>query len=1410
MPEGTHFDRLRAVLLLNESFLRLDARVTEDALRAIRSEFGSSSNPFDRHRAICAQIGATENAEWRRLLMQLREQFEAEALAEKIDEIERLFARSQDEGWMAWVIALVEAVTHFRHRYAAGLCRHRFPFDPSREEFVRELRRAVECMRQGRWEETYEEIVLLAKQDFLPAPLQARMIALRGQVELWRFDNPSRARDLLEEAGTLAPSDGVIAAALGDYWLNQKDTEKAEACYRRAIDLAPKDANGYVGMGDRFEKEGRLDDAEAWNRKAIASAGGDGLGYERLLSLLGRSENLSTRGADFRVLLMTRIDVDSDSEYEAYVNAGDTYLAAELLSEAKEWFEKAVALEKDWPRAYTQLAALCRTQGNLSEAEAYCRKAIEVAPDCPSGYIVLGRLCEQQSRWAEALRLYQAFPRRPLQWVSFARASVGRLQAKLGNYEEAERVLFDGLREELRSDRMQSHTQRGLENLAAGHFRERSDEDSARRIYDGLLQLLGDEYRCSYHHLLGNMHYELGNYEAAVADYREAISAAPGSAVYHRDLGNAYESLGKYDDAQRELDSAYRIDGDGARFQKAKAGLENTQGNRNYERAAYGEAADHYNKAIELDPEESVYHANLAGALARVKKPGKRMDALNHAIQCYERARELTRRDDYADEIDRLRRKQAVLRMYGEKALDYLHVVTPIAVEVASDLIPVMEGSKPNSLSEEMTLSVGTLRDDVKKQLGVSIPGIRVRGNETDLPNGTYIVMINEIPLVSGNVSLTRRFCTGSEEILSALNVKHEPASDPLSGQQGFWIDRKDWEKLESKARVKLWGIAEYVTRHLEAVVRRNIAEFVGYQEIVNLLEGESGDAFIAIRRSPEMVNALTKVCRALVAEETPICPFAVLCAIFRDLHANGVGLRDIVECIRSHHAFRERLPGNDRKHSYLELGTRFEAEIRHALYERDGRSILAMEPERCQNALGAIREKFTDRSHVLVVKDATLRPFVRKLVELEFPDLHVLSHAELREDAEIEPDALIDLGSEPAAPPAEFTSRRRVDRAVAAPGDVLGCAAAASSEIRVEAFVSEDFAAKNSVADDVPPAEMLAMMQDGLFYELGIIVPEVHLRTDPDLGAAEFRIRINGVERPPSTGLRHNEFLVNDTVDRLTLLDIKGREAVNPANGSECAIVEDGEDRARICKKAGLTIWGHQGYLVLELSAEIREAAPRFQTDEVTQFMLDAFAEAFPGLTKAVLGRYTLSQLAQVLRELLDEEISIRDLPSILQSLLSIDGTTDVDLNRFVVFLANTDGLCPASPSGSSSDLKSAKLADFVRMNLRRYISHKYTRGGNILVVYLLDPVIENRIADIGARPLTEEEHQKLRTAIEKEVGNLPYAANNSPVLLTTFDIRRALRKIIERKFPRLAVLSYQELSPDLNIQPIARVSWN
>ena len=61
--------------------------------------------------------------------------------------------------------------------------------------------------------------------------------------------------------------------------------------------------------------------------------------------------------------------------------------------------------------------------------------------------------------------------------------------------------------------------------------------------------------------------------------------------------------------------------------------------------------------------------------------------------------------------------------------------------------------------------------------------------------------------------------------------------------------------------------------------------------------------------------------------------------------------------------------------------------------------------------------------------------------------------------------------------------------------------------------------------------------------------------------------------------------------------------------------------------------------------------------------------------------------------------------------------------------------------------------------------------------------------------------------SAFRQELANLSPSAQK-PVAITDMELRRFVRKMVELEFPQLAVLSYQELPPELNVQPVARIS--
>jgi type III secretion protein V len=261
---------------------------------------------------------------------------------------------------------------------------------------------------------------------------------------------------------------------------------------------------------------------------------------------------------------------------------------------------------------------------------------------------------------------------------------------------------------------------------------------------------------------------------------------------------------------------------------------------------------------------------------------------------------------------------------------------------------------------------------------------------------------------------------------------------------------------------------------------------------------------------------------------------------------------------------------------------------------------------------------------------------------------------------------------------------------------------------------------------------------------------------------------------------------LVNDTVERLRLMNVVGFETVNPATRQPAAWVP--QMHKDMLEAAGLTTWDVPGFVILHLAAVLRRHAREFVGVQEVQTMLDQLEKAFPAIVKEVVPKViTLLKLTDILGRLVEEEISIRDLRGILQSLAEY-GQVEAD---------------------------NVMLTEHVRASLKRYVSNKYARGTNTLVVYLLDPQMEEAVRGAIKRTsagthlaLEPELAQEIVQAVKTECGHLPPTAQR-PVILTGMDIRRYVRKLLEYEFnPPFSVLSYQELSPDLNIQPVARIS--
>ena len=355
------------------------------------------------------------------------------------------------------------------------------------------------------------------------------------------------------------------------------------------------------------------------------------------------------------------------------------------------------------------------------------------------------------------------------------------------------------LQEEANTDREQVFAKIALEDLAAACYRVHDDGALAQRIFDNLLSVLGDGYRARYHNLVANLHAHRGDHAVAVEHYRQAVELAPGEAAYHRYLSDSLRSLSRFDEARSEIERAFALDGDDTQRRDRLGTLANTEGNLAFERRDYRAAIECYARAIEQEPRVAVYYSNTAQAYESLNEPGRRTEHLAAAQEWFEKARAITRDELYTNRIARIDRRRQRVAAYGEGALDLNNVITPIAVEVAMNLVPLVSGPTATGLSVTLETEIAAFRDSLLAGLGVTAPGVRFRSSE-DLPSDNYIIFLDEVPIVLGTASPQRRFFAGSLDVLKSLGASGDSGSDPLTGAPGVWVAHEDWPKLDGEA----------------------------------------------------------------------------------------------------------------------------------------------------------------------------------------------------------------------------------------------------------------------------------------------------------------------------------------------------------------------------------------------------------------------------------------------------------------------------------------------------------------------------------------------------------------------------------------------------------------------------------
>jgi len=302
---------------------------------------------------------------------------------------------------------------------------------------------------------------------------------------------------------------------------------------------------------------------------------------------------------------------------------------------------------------------------------------------------------------------------------------------------------------------------------------------------------------------------------------------------------------------------------------------------------------------------------------------------------------------------------------------------------------------------------------------------------------------------------------------------------------------------------------------------------------------------------------------------------------------------------------------------------------------------------------------------------------------------------------------------------------------------------------------------------------------------ELGFIVPPLHIRDNLQLKASDYAIIIKGVEVARGSVMTGRLLAMSPGK---TEKEIPGVKTQEPTFGLPSIWINASAKQE--AQMAGYTVVDPATVITTHIKETIKRNAQELLGRQEVQTLLDKFKESNPKVVEELVPNLmTLGKVQKVLQNLLREQISIRDLRTILESLAD-----------YAAKVEDTD-----------------VLTEYVRQALSRPITKKYLAKDGSLSVMTLDQKVEELITQsiqktelssyLALEPTVAE---KILAKIREAVEAITPMLETAPVLLASPLVRMYLRKLTERFLPDLVVLSHSEIVPTVQIRTLRVVTLN
>ncbi|WP_068672382.1 flagellar biosynthesis protein FlhA [Oceanobacillus sp. Castelsardo] len=312
---------------------------------------------------------------------------------------------------------------------------------------------------------------------------------------------------------------------------------------------------------------------------------------------------------------------------------------------------------------------------------------------------------------------------------------------------------------------------------------------------------------------------------------------------------------------------------------------------------------------------------------------------------------------------------------------------------------------------------------------------------------------------------------------------------------------------------------------------------------------------------------------------------------------------------------------------------------------------------------------------------------------------------------------------------------------------------------------------------------DRIVMIRKQLALELGIVIPVVRIRDNIQLAPNEYRLKIKGNEVATGEVLLDHYLAMAPGIEEEDEMD--GIDTKEPAFGLPAKwISEELKDEAEL---SGYTVVDPPSVVSTHITEVIKQHAHILLGRQETKQLIDHLKESYPIIVEEVTpDPLSVGEVQKVLSKLLRENISIRNLPIIFETLADFSKmTNDTEL-----------------------------LGEYVRQSLSAQITKQYMKEDMSLNVVTISGKVEKTIAEHVKQTehgnylsLDPETQQSIISSIHQEVEKL-LIQEDTAIVLCSPATRMYLKQLLDRYLPHVIILSYNELEPDVQVQSVGVVN--